>query len=185
MRQPASVEELDTMKRFRTHWHSLLATCLLSVHIYGAASAQQPPATTPPGGQLDIQNILGGLNLAPMMMSFGGANGMMTDFTRSTERNLLKRHDVRSELFIAGVELSDGFGGLADPHLQMWFYEFMAARRRHENQGSVTLDQRYLDALKLGAPYGAGMALGFDRLIMLLTDQPTIKNVLAFAWDEV
>lgn len=88
------------MKRFRTHWHSLLATCLLSVHIYGAASAQQPPATTPPGGQLDIQNILGGLNLAPMMMSFGGANGMMTDFTRSTERNLLKRHDVRSELFI-------------------------------------------------------------------------------------
>ena len=105
--------------------------------------------------------------------------------TTSAQQDDRTRLAVRSELFIAGVELSDGFGGLADPHLQMWFYEFMAARRRHENQGSVTLDQRYLDALKLGAPYGAGMALGFDRLIMLLTDQPTIKNVLAFAWDEV
>lgn len=43
---------------------------------------------------------MSGLNLGPMMMSFGGAGGLMVDFTRSSERALLKRSDVRSELFI-------------------------------------------------------------------------------------
>jgi elongation factor P--beta-lysine ligase len=92
---------------------------------------------------------------------------------------------ARSELFIAGIELSDGFAGLADPILQEQAFAYMQRKRNADGQNIVELDQRYLDAMRLGAPYGAGMALGFDRLVMLLTDQPHIRNVLAFNWDEV
>lgn len=92
---------------------------------------------------------------------------------------------VRSELFIGGVELSDGFGGLADAGMQAQFFHFMQARRQQEGQKQVSVDQNYLQAMQLGTPYGAGMAMGFDRLVMLLTDQAHIRNVLAFAWDEV
>lgn len=92
---------------------------------------------------------------------------------------------ARSELFIAGVELSDGFAGLADAALQEMSFSFMAGRREAGDQKAVEIDHRYLNAMRLGAPHGAGMAMGFDRLVMLLTDQPHIRNVLAFNWDEV
>lgn len=92
---------------------------------------------------------------------------------------------ARSELFIAGIELSDGFAGLADSHLQEQAFAYMLGQRQSGGQETVEVDQRYLDAMRLGAPYGAGMAMGFDRLVMLLTDQPHIHNVLAFNWDEV
>jgi elongation factor P--(R)-beta-lysine ligase len=57
--------------------------------------------------------------------------------------------------------------------------------RAQEGKDAVALDEKYLAAMKLGSPYGAGMALGFDRLVMLLTDQSDISSVLAFGWDEV
>ena len=92
---------------------------------------------------------------------------------------------TRSELFIAGIELSDGFAGLADPILQEQYFMHMQQRRHDMSQQPVEIDKRYLSAMRLGAPYGAGMALGFDRLVMLLTDQAQIRNVLTFNWDEV
>ena len=92
---------------------------------------------------------------------------------------------ARSELFIAGVELSDGFAGLADANLQEQFFAFMAARRAENGQPAVQVDERYLKAMRSTNICGAGMAMGFDRLVMLLTDQPSIQSVLAFNWDEV
>ena len=91
----------------------------------------------------------------------------------------------RSELFIAGIELSDGFAGLADVDLQTQFINHALSLRVSAGQEVVALDEKYLAAMRLGAPYGAGMALGFDRLVMLLTDQSHIDNVLAFGWDEL
>lgn len=91
----------------------------------------------------------------------------------------------RSELFIAGLEIADGFAAMADADMQAQSFEMALQTRRVENLPEVALDQNYLDALRLGAPYGAGMALGFDRLVMLLTNQAEIRNVCAFAWDEV
>jgi lysyl-tRNA synthetase class 2 len=49
----------------------------------------------------------------------------------------------------------------------------------------VRLDDAYLAALRIGLPQGAGMALGFDRLVMLLTGSSCLRDVLAFAWDEL
>ena len=90
----------------------------------------------------------------------------------------------RSELFIAGLELSDGFPSLRDPDLQEALFARELARREAEGMAAVELDTRYLEALRQGIPAGAGMALGFDRLVMLLTGAERIRDVLAFAWDE-
>ncbi len=91
----------------------------------------------------------------------------------------------RSELFIAGLEISDGFPSLRDPDLQATTFARELARRAQEGLPPVELDHRYLESLRQGIPPGAGMALGFDRLVMILTGQEHIRDVLAFAWDEL
>ena len=91
----------------------------------------------------------------------------------------------RSELVIAGLELSDGFPSLRDPDLQARLFDRENARRRAEARDPVALDERYLAALREGIPPGAGMALGIDRLVMILTGKEHIRDVLALAWDEL
>ena len=91
----------------------------------------------------------------------------------------------RSELFIGGLEIADGFPTLTDPLRQAENFAFQLERRRRAGTEPAPLDQAYLEALRSGLPHGAGMALGFDRLVMALTGQREIRSVLAFAWDEV
>jgi lysyl-tRNA synthetase class 2 len=91
----------------------------------------------------------------------------------------------RSELVIASVELSDGFPSLRDVERQRRALERQLELRRLDGSVSVDLDEKYLESLTLGLPAMSGMALGFDRLVMLLTNQPRIETVLAFAWDEL
>jgi len=90
----------------------------------------------------------------------------------------------RSELFIAGLEIADGFPFLTDPIRQSEAFARQQAERELAGKAKVLLDENYLSALAEGLPRGAGMALGVDRLVMLLTDAPSIRDVLTFAWDE-
>lgn len=92
---------------------------------------------------------------------------------------------ARSELFIAGVELSDGFPSLTDAARQRENFAAQQARRDTRGYPAVSLDTRFLQSLDEGFPQGAGMALGFDRLVMLLTNQTTLLPTLAFDWDEL
>lgn len=81
----------------------------------------------------------------------------------------------RSELIIGGVEIGDGFP----------FWTDAAAQRARLEACSVRqLDERYLAALEEGLYPGAGMAIGIDRLLMVLLDARHIREVTAFAWDE-
>jgi lysyl-tRNA synthetase class 2 len=91
----------------------------------------------------------------------------------------------RSELFIAGVELADGFPSLLDPAAQRAAFARAAADRRRQGLPSVTLDHRYLEALDGGLPAGAGMALGVERLLLLLLGAPHIRDVMAISWAEL
>ncbi|MDX2027603.1 MAG: amino acid--tRNA ligase-related protein [Alphaproteobacteria bacterium] len=91
----------------------------------------------------------------------------------------------RSELFIAGLEFSNGFPSLTDNEAHRESFQKQIARRKAEGAPDIKLDENYIQALRLGLPEEASIALGFDRLVMLLTDQPDIRSVLAFAWDEV
>jgi lysyl-tRNA synthetase class 2 len=91
----------------------------------------------------------------------------------------------RSELFVAGIEIADGFADLSDAELQERLFNEALELRVREGKDAVDLDQKYIEAMKLGYPPGAAMALGFDRLVMLLTGQENILSTLAFGWDEV
>ncbi len=90
----------------------------------------------------------------------------------------------RSELFLGGLELCDGFPFLVDAKLQQHLFDEELAARRVAGRPEVRVDRRYLEMLGQGLPAGAGMALGVDRLVMLLTGATTIDEVLAFPWEE-
>ena len=90
----------------------------------------------------------------------------------------------RSELYVCGLELSNGFPSVTKAGEQLVGFEQQQERRRREGKPEVTLDERLIAAQAEGLPACTGMAMGFDRLVMILTDQHDIRATLAFAWDE-
>jgi lysyl-tRNA synthetase class 2 len=89
----------------------------------------------------------------------------------------------RFELFVAGMELANGFHELADPAEQRRRFETDLARRRAAGLPEPPIDERLLAALVAGLPDCAGVALGFDRLVMLAAGARSIEEVLAFPVD--
>lgn len=90
----------------------------------------------------------------------------------------------RVELYAGGLELANGFAELTDPAEQRRRFEADLAQRTALGLPPVPLDEAFLAALEEGMPPAAGMALGVDRLVMLLTGATHIRDVLPFAWNE-
>ncbi len=86
----------------------------------------------------------------------------------------------RFEAFVAGVELANGYHELADPLEQRRRFEHDLAARRERGLPAVAADGRLLAALSHGLPDCAGVALGFDRLVMLALGADHIDEVIAF-----
>ena len=90
----------------------------------------------------------------------------------------------RADLFIAGMEVAPHYTELNDPDVQeARFREQLRgldAEKNAEENTFRTLDEDFLRALRVGMPPAGGMGLGVDRLVMLLTDQRTIRDVLLF-----
>jgi lysyl-tRNA synthetase class 2 len=91
----------------------------------------------------------------------------------------------RSELYMAGLEIADGFPFLTDAKLQRELFEEAQKEREHIGKPRVTTDERFLESLAQGMPSGAGMALGMDRLVMVLTGAESLAQTQAFSWEEV
>jgi lysyl-tRNA synthetase class 2 len=86
----------------------------------------------------------------------------------------------RFELYLDGVELANGFHELADAGEQQRRFEADNERRREQGQEQLPLDRHLLAALQSGLPDCSGVALGIDRLLMLITGATHINEVLAF-----
>jgi lysyl-tRNA synthetase class 2 len=90
---------------------------------------------------------------------------------------------ARFEAFWGPLELANGFHELGATVEQRARFEADVARRRINGQPERTLDERFLAALASGLPSCAGVALGFDRLVMVATDARSIDEVVAFPYE--
>lgn len=90
----------------------------------------------------------------------------------------------RFEVFAGGLELANGFHELTDVREQRQRIEYENRTRREQGLPQVNIDERFLAALEHGLPDCSGVAVGFDRLVMLAAGKTDINQVLSFSFNK-
>jgi lysyl-tRNA synthetase class 2 len=86
----------------------------------------------------------------------------------------------RFELYIANMEVANGFSELNDPQEQYERFLDQAKQRERGDEEAMLMDEDYIRALSYGMPPAAGIGIGVDRMVMLLTNRPSIRDVILF-----
>jgi lysyl-tRNA synthetase class 2 len=90
------------------------------------------------------------------------------------------RYAERFELFIGGLEIANAYSELNDPEEQLQRFEQQLRARQAGDEEAHRMDLDYVKALRYGMPPTAGEGIGIDRLTMVLTDSPSIREVILF-----
>ncbi|HYN79590.1 MAG TPA: lysine--tRNA ligase [Lamprocystis sp. (in: g-proteobacteria)] len=102
----------------------------------------------------------------------------VSPLARSNDQNPLVTD--RFEFFIGGREIANGFSELNDPEDQAERFRHQVAQKDAGDEEAMYYDADYIRALEFGLPPTAGEGIGIDRLVMLFTDSPSIRDVLLF-----
>jgi len=88
----------------------------------------------------------------------------------------------RFEFFVGGMEIANGFSELNDPEDQARRFENQIRQRESGDEEAMHYDHEYIRALEYGMPPAAGQGVGIDRLVMLLSNRPSIRDVILFPY---
>jgi lysyl-tRNA synthetase class 2 len=119
--------------------------------------------------------------IEPTLMNPTFVYGYPTEISPLSRRNDQDPELVdRFELFIGGKEIANAFTELNDPVDQRERFIHQVALRESGDEEAQFMDEDYLTAMEYGLPPTAGEGIGIDRVIMLLTDSPSIRDVILF-----
>lgn len=89
----------------------------------------------------------------------------------------------RFEVYIEGIELANGFHELTDPTEQLQRFQAEQNSRKNVDDNQLEIDKRLIQAMQHGLPDCAGVALGLDRLLMLMSKANHIEEIISFSWE--
>jgi lysyl-tRNA synthetase class 2 len=98
----------------------------------------------------------------------------------SKQREDDPRFTERFELFLGGMEIANAFSELNDPDVQAERFQGQLQARERGDAEAHLFDHDYIRALEHGMPPAGGEGIGIDRLTMLMTDRPSIRDVILF-----
>jgi len=91
----------------------------------------------------------------------------------------------RFEVYFQGIELANGYHELSNAQEQRLRFETANAKRLSLGKEALPIDERFLEALEKGLPDCCGVAVGFDRLMMLRHQRATLRDILPFSWKDI